>query len=136
MSDKIYLTGVSGIGYHGVFEQEKREGQTFTVDIEVTSDFSAAVKSDDVRDTVNYAELANIAHAAITGEPFDLIEKLADVIAHECLDISGVTSVTVTVHKPTAPIEIVEIEAVLSKAVQEVAWRVLQDDSVWRQGWV
>jgi len=43
MSDKIYLTGVSGIGYHGVFEQEKREGQTFTVDIEVTSDFSAAV---------------------------------------------------------------------------------------------
>jgi dihydroneopterin aldolase len=75
MSDKIYLTGVSGTGYHGVFEQEKREGQTFTVDIEVTSDFSAAVKSDDVRDTVNYAELANIAHAAITGEPFDLIEN-------------------------------------------------------------
>lgn len=106
MSDKIYLTGVSGIGYHGVFEQEKREGQTFTVDIEVTSDFSAAVKSDDVRDTVNYAELANIAHAAITGEPFDLIEKPADVIAHECLDISGVTSATVTVHKPNAPIEV------------------------------
>jgi dihydroneopterin aldolase len=77
MTDKIHLKGVSGIGYHGVFEQEKREGQTFSVDIEVTSDFSAAVKSDDVRDTVNYAELANIAHAAITGEPFDLIEKLA-----------------------------------------------------------
>ena len=45
MTDKIFLTGVSGTGYHGVFEQEKREGQTFSVDIEVTSDFSAAVKS-------------------------------------------------------------------------------------------
>jgi len=105
MTDKIYLMGVSGTGYHGVFEQEKREGQTFSVDIEVTSDFSAA-KSDDVRDTVNYAELADIAHAAITGEPFDLIEKLADTIARECLDIAGVTSVTVTVHKPNAPIQV------------------------------
>jgi tryptophan-rich hypothetical protein len=37
---------------------------------------------------------------------------------------------------PTAPIEWVEIEAVFSKAVQEIAWRDLQDDSVWRQGWV
>ena len=34
------------------------------------------------------------------------------------------------------PIEWVEIEAVFSKATQVVAWRDLQDDSVWRQGWV
>ena len=106
MTDKIYLTGVSGIGFHGVFEKEKREGQTFIVDVEVTSDFSAAIKSDDVRDTVNYADIAEIAHSAITGKPFDLIEKLADVIASDCLDLSGVTSVTVTVHKPNAPIEV------------------------------
>jgi dihydroneopterin aldolase/2-amino-4-hydroxy-6-hydroxymethyldihydropteridine diphosphokinase len=106
MTDKISLTGVSGTGYHGVFEKEKREGQVFRVDIEVTTDFSAAIKSDDVRNTVNYAELANIAHAAIIGEPFDLIEKLADLIARECLSITGVTSVTVTVHKPNAPIEV------------------------------
>jgi hypothetical protein len=25
---------------------------------------------------------------------------------------------------------------VFSKAVQEIAWRDLQDDRVWRQGWV
>ena len=37
---------------------------------------------------------------------------------------------------PTAPIEQVKIEAVFSKAVQVIAWRDLQDDSVWRQGWV
>ncbi len=34
------------------------------------------------------------------------------------------------------PIERVEIEAVFSKEVQEIAWRDLQDDRVWRQGWV
>jgi tryptophan-rich hypothetical protein len=37
---------------------------------------------------------------------------------------------------PTDTIELVEIEAVFSKAVQVLAWRDLQDDSVWRQGWV
>ena len=36
----------------------------------------------------------------------------------------------------TDPIESVEIEAVFSKATQVVPWRELQDDGVWRQGWV
>jgi tryptophan-rich hypothetical protein len=35
----------------------------------------------------------------------------------------------------TDPVVSVEIEAVFSKAVQVIAWRDLQDDSVWRQGW-
>jgi tryptophan-rich hypothetical protein len=37
---------------------------------------------------------------------------------------------------PTDPIEEVEIESVFSKAVREIAWRDLQNDKVWRQGWV
>jgi tryptophan-rich hypothetical protein len=37
---------------------------------------------------------------------------------------------------PTDPIEGVEIESVFSKATQVIAWRELQDDRVWRQGWV
>lgn len=37
---------------------------------------------------------------------------------------------------PTDPIERVEIEAVFSKATQTIVWRDLQDEGVWRQGWV
>jgi tryptophan-rich hypothetical protein len=37
---------------------------------------------------------------------------------------------------PTDPVVSVEIEAVFSKATQVIAWRALQNDSVWRQGWV
>ena len=37
---------------------------------------------------------------------------------------------------PTDPVVSVEIEAVFSKATQVIAWRELQDKSVWRQGWV
>lgn len=37
---------------------------------------------------------------------------------------------------PTDPIESVEIEALFSKATQVIQWRELQNDAVWRQGWV
>lgn len=106
MIDKISITGITGFGYHGVLEHERQDGQTFLVDLEVITNFDSAISSDDVRDTVNYAELAEIAHAAIIGEPVNLIEKLANQIASDCLDIAGVTAVTVTVHKPQAPIPV------------------------------
>lgn len=37
---------------------------------------------------------------------------------------------------PTDPIERVEIEAVFNRGVQVIAWRALQDLSVWQQAWV
>jgi tryptophan-rich hypothetical protein len=37
---------------------------------------------------------------------------------------------------PTEPIELVEIESVFSKDTQIIPWRDLQNDAVWRQGWV
>ena len=36
----------------------------------------------------------------------------------------------------TDPVEFVEIESVFSKATQIIEWRELQNDAVWRQGWV
>ena len=36
----------------------------------------------------------------------------------------------------TDPVELVEIESVFSKATQIIQWRALQNDEVWRQGWV
>lgn len=38
--------------------------------------------------------------------------------------------------QPDDPIELVEIESVFSKATLIIPWRELQDDGVWRQGWV
>ena len=37
---------------------------------------------------------------------------------------------------PTYPVVSVEIDAVFSKATPVIAWRELQDDSVWRQCWM
>ena len=105
MADTISLQGLREFGYHGVFDFEKEQGQEFIVDVEIHTDFSSAVSSDDVSNTVNYADVAAIAVEGITKQRFDLIETLADYIAQKVLTLAGVVSVDVTVHKPQAPIQ-------------------------------
>ena len=102
--DRIRLAGVRGRGFHGVFEHERREGQEFVVDVELAVDLGAAGASDDLADTVNYGEIGAAALARIEGEPHDLIERLAELVAQDALAHPGVDEVTVTVHKPQAPI--------------------------------
>ena len=36
----------------------------------------------------------------------------------------------------TDPVEWVDIESVFSKATQVIKWRELENEEVWRQGWV
>ncbi|MSY41573.1 MAG: dihydroneopterin aldolase [Actinobacteria bacterium] len=106
VSDIIMLTGIRGHGHHGVFPQERRDGQEFIVDINVHLASSNAAKSDALADTVNYAVVADMVHERIIGEPVDLIETLAENIAAAVLSLSGVSRVEVTVHKPQAPIAV------------------------------
>lgn len=103
--DSIRLTGLTATGHHGVFDFEKREGQTFRVDVELTLDFRAAGRSDDLADTVSYVEIAELVQAGITGAPFDLIEALAEHLARAILrSDERIAATEVTVHKPQAPL--------------------------------
>ena len=104
MSDLITLTGLRAKGFHGVFDFEKAQGQEFIVDVELEVDLRAAGASDDLADTVNYAAVAEVAMAVLTGPSLDLIETVASRIADGCLELVGVQRVLVTVHKPGAPI--------------------------------
>ena len=107
MSDQITVTGIKAFGYHGVLPHEATEGQEFTVDLVVTLDLRAASLSDDLTQTINYADLAQIAHDNIVGERVQLIERLAGKIAEEISSAySQITSVSVTVHKPHAPVTV------------------------------
>jgi dihydroneopterin aldolase len=102
--DRIAVTGISAHGYHGVLDFERRDGQLFIVDVDLGVDTRAAAQSDDLSATVNYASVAADVVAAITGEPNDLIEKLAQQIADACLAYPLVQDVVVVVHKPQAPV--------------------------------
>jgi len=105
MSDQIILSGIHGFGYHGLFEYERNDGQDFFVDIVLSVDLTAAAESDAIVDTVNYAEITVLAVEEITSNPVNLIEKLAARIAERILTQHlKVDAVTVTVHKPQAPV--------------------------------
>ncbi|MGA7206927.1 MAG: dihydroneopterin aldolase [Specibacter sp.] len=120
-SDTITLTGITAIGYHGVFDYEKRDGQPFIVDAVLHTDISAAAATDDLSKTAHYGEVAETIAALIRGDAFDLIETLTVRIAEAILaGFAGVFAVEVTVHKPKAPIQVpfgdVSIKAFRSRA--------------------
>jgi dihydroneopterin aldolase len=107
VSDQIRVTGIKAFGYHGVLPHEATEGQDFIVDLLITLDLRAVSLSDDLQETINYADLAQIAHDNIVGERVQLIERLAGRIAEEISSAySQITSVSVTVHKPHAPVTV------------------------------
>lgn len=105
-SDTITLSGLSAVGYHGVFEHERRDGQPFIVDVVLHTDIRPAAASDDLADTANYGAVAEEVTALITGPPFNLIETLAERIAARILACFPVAAVQVRVHKPKAPITV------------------------------
>lgn len=104
MTDRIQVRGVQAVGHHGVLEHEKRDGQPFVVDVVIDIDLRPAGASDRLDTTVSYAEVAADVVARITGPPFDLIERLAEVVAGDVLTRPLVDAVEVTVHKPQAPV--------------------------------
>ena len=106
MSDKILITGIQALGYHGLLEDERKNGQLFVVDAEVELDLSEAAKNDDIKKSVDYNALAILIHSEITGPAVNLIESLAHRIGIKALEtFKEIDEIKVTVHKPKAPIE-------------------------------
>lgn len=104
--DRVALRGLKARGYHGVFPEERREGQTFVVDLVLGLDTRPAAADDDLAKTVHYGIVAEEVVAVVEGEPVNLIETLAARIAQACLKHEEVQEVEVTVHKPDAPITV------------------------------
>ena len=104
--DRIVLRGLRAPGRHGVLAAERELGQPFGLDLELELDTRAAAASDDLADTVDYGALATAALAVVTGEPVALLETLAARVADVVLADARVGAVTVTVHKPNAPLSV------------------------------
>lgn len=103
--DRLAVSGIECWAHHGVFDFERRQGQTFVVDLVLGVDTAPAAASDDLHDTVDYGSLVATVKAAVEKDPVDLIERLTQRIADVCLSDDRVHWCQVTVHKPDAPID-------------------------------
>jgi dihydroneopterin aldolase len=104
MPDVIRITGLTLHGYHGVFDDEKRDAQTFVVDLAIELDGHHASATDTLDHTVDYSRVVEAVAGLVTGESVDLIETLAYRVGDAVVAFEGVVAVEVTVHKPQAPV--------------------------------
>ena len=103
--DRIILSGIELHAYGGVTEAEREIGQRYQIDLELALDLSAAGRSDNLTDTVSYADVYEAVASALRQRPFRLIEHAAERIAERVLECFPVEAVIVRLRKLLPPID-------------------------------
>ena len=116
MTLKIYLENLKIYAYHGVLPEETIIGTYYIVNVEIHADLWKAVGTDDLNDTINYAEINDIIHAEMK-IPSKLMEHVAGRIMkkiHTKFPQISFTKIKITKTNPPMPGEMdgvsVEIE--------------------------
>lgn len=103
--DKILFQGMKFYAYHGVFQEENKLGQTYIVDLEVGISLRLAGETDQLEETINYADLYQIVKEIVENEQFKLIESVAEKISSQALSkFPQINDILVRVTKPNPPI--------------------------------
>jgi dihydroneopterin aldolase len=101
MTDRITLANMTFQARHGVNDWEKVEPQRFEVDVELAVDVQPAGLEDDLTKTVDYRGVYDVTRQVVESTTFNLIEALAEAIAHELLaDFPALEELEVRVRKP------------------------------------
>ena len=99
----VYLQHVRFYAFHGVMPQEQKVGGEFFVDVRVGYPIAAAMESDEVADTLNYAELY-----ALIKKEMDIPSRLLEHVAGRIVKQIGeqfpqVTSIDLKITKKNPP---------------------------------
>lgn len=103
-TDFIGLRGLKALGRHGIAPGERDRPQPFEIDLKLYVDLSAAAKSDNIADTIDYGPLCEQVVAVVENESFDLIEILAERITQVAKADERVEKVTVSLRKLRPPV--------------------------------
>jgi len=95
----IELHGLELFGYHGVLEEERRDGQTFWYDVELEVGEWGA--NDRIEDAVDYRLVVD-AVREVNERRFELLEALAASVAETLIDRFALARVRVRVRKHPA----------------------------------
>ena len=77
MTTTIFVEQLEFTGAHGVYEEERREGRRFLVDLEVDVADGPAATSDALGDTLDYRALAQLILDVGAGPSCALVEHMA-----------------------------------------------------------
>ena len=99
MPDRLIVTNLTAACRLGVTAAERAQPQDIGVDLELAIDAAKAALRDDVREAVDYAELAASVKQLIEHKPYGLLETLAEDVASLVLQHFDTPQVTVRVRK-------------------------------------
>ncbi len=97
--DTIRLSSLHLQAIHGCYDHEKKNPQTFVVDVSCTLPTPLGT-SDDLTKTINYEIIRSHILQTFAQPPLNLIETLAVQAAEKILSVADVSSVTVKISKP------------------------------------
>lgn len=100
LMDKLFLRGFNLAVLIGVYEWERHAPQTVQLDIEIGLPVQRAAQSDDIHDTIDYAQVAEHIRTFIHGREFHLVETLAEQLAQLIFEHFNAVWVQVTAAKP------------------------------------
>jgi len=104
MKQYIILSNLRFFAYHGVMAQEKQVGHYFNVSLKIEYDFSKALKSDKIKDTLNYGEVFQIVKQEMNN-PSKLMEHLAGRILNTLFQkFEPVSNIKIKIIKENPPI--------------------------------
>ena len=100
--DKVLINDLTVDAILGILPEERVQAQQVVINLTIFTDTQPAAKSQNIADTVNYAELSSqAAQLTVEGE-YLLIESLVEDLAALTLDHPTAKAVTVRVEKPQA----------------------------------
>ena len=103
----IELEGMEFKAYHGCLPQEKVRGNNFIVDFRGELDLSAAVESDNLEDTLNYADIYDIVSEEMS-IPSELLENVAGrIVKSIAARFPQLESFSIRVSKSKPPVDVI-----------------------------
>ena len=97
--DIIFIEEMRAETWIGIYPREKAVPQTIEISLRIGASTASAGASDDIRDTIDYAVVAERLRAELGARHFNLLEKLAEYVATLLLEDFGAQWVRVSVAK-------------------------------------
>ncbi len=86
----------------GVFDWERQIKQKLVFDLELAADISAAAKTDQLDDTLDYKAISHAVYDFVEQSEYQLVETLAEKVAELVLENFPVRWLSLTLNKPGA----------------------------------
>ena len=106
MRTVLFIDNLEVFANHGLFEEENKLGQKFIFDIGCELNYKKAMFSDEMTDSISYADIAEVVVETATTNTFNLLERLAgEILKNIFTEFPQIENINLKINKPGAPIK-------------------------------